>query len=217
MKLLAISVGQPQSVRWEQQEVLTSIFKTPISGSAKVAKENIEGDRQADPSVHGGLDKAVYAYSHDAYLGWQNELGLSSLPFGSLGENLTFDTLDERNIFVGDVFELGTCLLEAVQPRVPCYKLGIKFGSLKVVQTFLDLQRSGVYFRVQREGQIQAGDSLKLVRSEALKASIAELFEFVRNKGVTSKERAAELATLQSLNEKWRKAFVRISQQEGPK
>jgi MOSC domain-containing protein YiiM len=211
LKLLAISVGQPQLVKWQSKEVLTSIYKSPISGPVMVRRENIDGDRQADLTVHGGIDKAIYAYSYDTYPWWQKKLGIDRLEFGALGENLTFDTLDEDQIFVGDVFKLGACELEAVQPRQPCFKLGIKFGDMKIVQTFNDFHRSGVYFRVKKEGTIQAGDSLQLIGSEKIKASISELYQFVKDKGITTKTRAAELAQIQSMNSKWRDKFLRIA------
>jgi MOSC domain-containing protein YiiM len=212
LKLLAICIGQPKTIVWRNQEVLTSIFKTPVEGSVLVKRENIVGDRQSDLSVHGGFDKAIYAYSHDTYSWWEEKLASASLPYGSFGENLTFDHLDETQIFVGDVFEIGSCLLEAVQPRVPCFKLGIKFDDQKVIQYFNEYHRSGVYFRVKREGSIKRGDSLKLLSSETIQASISELFQFVKDKGIISKERASELAKLKSLNDKWRNKFIQISQ-----
>jgi MOSC domain-containing protein YiiM len=212
MKILAVSVGQPTAMRWQGKTVFTSIFKSPISGAARVGKENVEGDRQADLSVHGGFDKAVYAYSHDAYEWWKSELKLDSLPFGAFGENLTIDHLDETQVFAGDVFEVGSCQLEAVQPRVPCFKLGIKFGDQNIIPKFYEFGRCGVYFRVKKEGVIQAGDALKLIGSEKIKAPMSELFQFIKDKGVTSKVRAAELAQIQSLNEKWKNKFLQISQ-----
>lgn len=212
MKILAMSVGLPKEIEWQNKTILTSIYKSPVSGPVEVRKENIQGDRQADLNVHGGLDKAVYAFSHDTYPWWQQTLGVSSLPFGSFGENLTIDRLDETQIFVGDVFEIGTCQLEAVQPRLPCFKLGIKFGDQKIIQTFNDYNRCGVYFRVKKEGMIQAGDALRLIASESIKASIDELFQFVKNRGVTTKTRAIELAKIPSMNMKWRNKFVQLSE-----
>lgn len=211
MKLLAISVGLPQKFEWHNKEVLTSINKTPISGSVLVKKENIEGDQQSDLKVHGGVDKAVYAYAFDTYPSWQKLLGVDSLPFGSLGENLTFDALDESQIFVGDVFEIGTCQIEAVQPRQPCFKLNIKFGRPNMVKVFNDFDRSGVYFRVKKEGIIQAGDSLKLIGQESIKVSIHELFQFTKNRNSISKARAAELSKIPTLTTKWREHLIQHS------
>jgi len=212
MKILAVNVGLPQKIQWQNKEIQTSIYKSPIKGPVMVNAENIEGDRQSDLNVHGGLDKAVYAYSFDTYPWWQRELKIDSLPYGSFGENLTLDALDESQVFVGDIFEVGDCQLEAVQPRVPCFKLGIKFGEQKIIQTFNDYHRCGVYFRVKQPGMIRAGDTMKLIGSETIKASMAELFQFIKDKGVTTKTRAAELAKIQSLNIKWRNKFIQISQ-----
>jgi MOSC domain-containing protein YiiM len=212
MNLLAISVGQPQQVQWQGQDVWTSIFKSPVTGSVEVKSENIVGDRQADLRVHGGLDKAVYAYSFDTYTWWKQKLGLDTLPYGSFGENLTMTTLDETQIFAGDVFEIGSCVLQAVQPRIPCYKLAIRFGNPDIIEMFNDYHRSGVYFRVLTEGRIQAGDSLRVVSSEKIRVSMSELFQFIKDRGVTSKARATEIAQISSLNTKWREKFRRISQ-----
>ncbi len=212
MKILAMSVGLPKEIEWQNKTILTSIYKSPVSGPVEVRKENIQGDRQADLNVHGGLDKAVYAFSHDTYPWWQQTLGVSSLPFGSFGEKLTIDRVEETQRFVGDGFEMGTCQLEAVQPRLPCFKLGIKFGDQKIIQTFNDYNRCGVYFRVKKEGMIQAGDALRLIASESIKASIDELFQFVKNRGVTTKTRAIELAKIPSMNMKWRNKFVQLSE-----
>jgi MOSC domain-containing protein YiiM len=211
MKLLAISVGQPKVVPWQGKEVRTGIFKAPVSHAVRVGKTSLEGDGQADLTVHGGFDKAVYAYSHDAYPWWKKQLGLSELPYGSFGENLTIDRLDEAQVFVGDRFEVGSCVLEAVQPRMPCFKLGIKFGDPRIIQTFYDFRRPGVYFRVLREGTIEAGDELRKVGSEKIPASITELFQFIKDKGVTTPERARELAQIASLNDKWKAKFERIA------
>jgi MOSC domain-containing protein YiiM len=212
MKIISINIGQPVVVNWQGREVITSIFKKPISSAAQVTRHNIEGDRQADLNVHGGVDKAVYAYSYDTYSWWQKELNLEQMPYGSLGENLTIDYLDEENIFVGDLFEVGKCQLQAVQPRIPCYKLGIRFGDQSIIQKFNELHRCGVYFRVKKEGLIRANDAFKLIDSEDIKVSISELFQFIKDKGVTTKSRAKELAQIRSLNEKWRNKFMQISQ-----
>lgn len=211
MKLLSISVGKPKSVIWNKKEVLTSIFKSPIEGLAEVTFLNIVGDKQADLTVHGGADKAIYAFSFDTYDFWQKNLNVAKLPYGSFGENLTIDLMDEKNIFVGDIFQLGSCELQVVQPRFPCFKLGIKFKDMKVIDTFNQQHRPGVYFRVLKEGQIKAGDSLKLISSEKIKASISELYQFWKDKGVTTKERASELTQIKSMNQKWIDKFNKIA------
>ncbi len=212
MEIVAISVGQPQIVQWQDKEIETSIFKSSISGTVKIFKTNIEGDRQSDLKVHGGVDKAVYAYGYDTYSWWEKKLAMGKLPYGTFGENLTLDGLDETKIFVGDVFEIGGCLLEAVQPRQPCFKLAIRLNNREAVQIFNEHDRSGVYFRVKKEGSIQAGDKLKLIWSEKIKASISELFHFYKDKRTMSQARAAELVQIQSLNEKWKSKFSKIAE-----
>lgn len=211
MKLLSVSIGKPKSVIWNKKEVLTSIFKTPIQGEVQVSYLNIEGDKQADLTVHGGVDKAVYAYSYDTYDFWKKALKVQELEYGSMGENLTVDLMDEKNIFVGDIFQLGTCELQVVQPRFPCFKLGIKFDDMKILETFNELHRPGVYFRVVKEGKIKAGDSFKLISSEKIKASIHELYQFWKDKNVTTKERAIELTQIKSMNPKWIEKFNKIA------
>lgn len=209
MQILAISVGQPQVVQWQNKEVETSIFKSPIPGPVKVFKTNIEGDRAADPSVHGGVDKAVYAYGYDTYSWWEKKLGMENLPYGTLGENLTLESLDETRIHVGDVFEVGSCLLEAVQPRQPCFKLAIRLNNVNAAQIFNEYDRCGVYFRVKKEGTVQAGDKLKLVQSEKIKVSINEVFHFYKDKKTMTRTRAQELTQVQSLTEKWKSKFLK--------
>ncbi|MEK6578385.1 MAG: MOSC domain-containing protein [Bdellovibrionota bacterium] len=172
---------------------------------------NIEGDRQADLSVHGGEDKAVYAYSFDTYPKWKEILGLNSLEYGAMGENLTLDHLDETQVCVGDVFELGTCQLEAVQPRFPCFKLALKYNDPSIVQAFNRFLRSGVYFRVRKEGKIETGNELKLTQSEEIKVSIHELFRFYLDHRTVSSERAAEIARVPSLNGYWKEKFIQIA------
>lgn len=211
MKLLAISVGQPKSFDFKGKQISTSIFKDPISGPVQVFKENIEGDRQADLKVHGGADKAVYAYGYDTYPWWQETLNKEQLPYGALGENLTLDRLDEQKIYVGDVFSLGSCELQAVQPRFPCFKLGIRYGDQKIIQTFNRYRRPGVYFRVLKEGRIQAGDSMKLIRSEALRASIDELFAFVMVPDSMTRDRAEAISQIPAMTESFRKKLREFS------
>ena len=211
MKLLSINVGKPQKFIWQEKEVMTSIFKKPTQGACHVNKTNLDGDQQSDLKVHGGIDKAVYAYSYDTYSWWQQELNQSNLEYGAFGENLTVDSLDETNIFVGDIFKVGTCILQVTQPRVPCFKLEIKFQDSKIIEKFINFRRCGVYFRVLKEGNIQTGDSLELTGSEKIKASVRELFQYYTNKSAISKTRAAEIAQIESLSPKWKERFQNIA------
>src|SRR5215813_1019994 len=127
MKLVSICVGRPQELQWRGRSVRTSIFKTPVSGRVRVARENLAGDEQSDLSVHGGKDKAVYGYPAEHYAFWQRELPDFELPWGSFGENFTTEGLLEDEVCVGDRFRVGTAELVVTQPRMPCYKLGVRF------------------------------------------------------------------------------------------
>ena len=175
MKLLAISVGTPRDVQWRGRDVQTSIYKTPVSGRVHVTRHNVEGDRQSDLSVHGGPDKAVYAYPAEHYGFWRRELPDADLPWGAFGENFTTEGLLEDDVLVGDRYRIGTVELVVTQPRMPCYKLAIRFGHPDVVKRFLESRRSGFYLAVDREGDVGAGDAIeRLARSEK-RLSIADV------------------------------------------
>lgn len=158
MRVVSVNVGLPRVVRWNGGEVTTGIFKKPVEGRIPLRRLNLEGDRQADLSVHGGAAKAVYAYPLEHFAFWREELG-DELPFGAFGENLTIDGLPlEQDIAVGDRFRIGTAELIVTQPRLPCYKLGLRFGRRDMVKRFLASRRTGYYLAVGAEGNVGAGD-----------------------------------------------------------
>ncbi|HET9236543.1 MAG TPA: MOSC domain-containing protein [Oligoflexus sp.] len=190
MKIVSIQVGLPKAIEFRGRTITTGIFKNPVNGPVLVEATNLRGDKQADLTVHGGIDKAVYGYSLDAYSWWQQERPQDELQPGAFGENLTIDSLHEDQIFVGDTFEVGTAVLQAVQPRLPCYKLGIKFNDKSVVRTFMESGRPGVYFRVLKVGTIEAGDEFKLTDSDQVKVSILKLFSLYSRTEVDRKELA---------------------------
>ncbi len=162
MRLLSIQAGTPKTIAYKGRDVLTSFFKTPIASPVLVKTFNISGDLQSDLNVHGGRDKAVYAYSADAYAFW-NERYDNIHPYGSLGENLTFNVLNENKILLGDIYQLGDCQLQVSQSRFPCFKLALRFNDPSAVNAFHQLCRPGVYFRVLKEGLINTGEDLKLI------------------------------------------------------
>lgn len=167
MKVVAISVGRPQEVEWRGRRVQTSIFKTPVSRRVHVARDNIDGDQQSDLTVHGGPEKAVYVYPAEHYDFWRRELPEMELPWGAFGENVTTEGLLEDDVWIGDRFRVGTTELVVTQPRMPCYKLGIRFDRPDMVKHFLHSRRSGFYLAVEREGEVGAGDLIeRLARAE---------------------------------------------------
>ena len=176
MNIHSLNVSLPRTIRWRGEEVSTAIFKAPVSGPLRLSMENIEGDRQADLSVHGGSDKALYAYAIEHYDFWRKDLSRDDLAWGMFGENLTVEGgLFEDAIFVGDSFTLGTAKIVAVQPRIPCYKLGIRFGTQRFVKKFALARRYGVYFRVEREGVVAVNDPLKKVGESKIRVSIRDV------------------------------------------
>ena len=162
-RIVSVNIGQPREVPWRGTTVTTSIFKDPVSGPVRVAGVNLDGDRQADLVVHGGPDKAVYVYPAEHYPAWERELG-RSLPWGAFGENLTVSGLPlEDAICIGDRLRAGSAELLVVQPRLPCFKLGIRFNDPGMLRRFLVSGRTGYYLRILSEGDVEAGDSIDLV------------------------------------------------------
>ena len=163
IKLISVNVGLPQGVEWHGKVVRTSIWKKPVAGRVRAATLNLEGDRQSDLSVHGGVYKAVYAYPSEHYSYWRNILPDNDLPWGAFGENFTIEGLLENDVRIGDRFQIGSAEFTVTQPRMPCYKLGIRFNRTDIIKLFLQSKRSGFYFSVLREGEVEAGDPIHRV------------------------------------------------------
>lgn len=189
MKLISIQVGMPKTVMFRGRPISTGIYKYPVSGTRKADKLGLEGDGQADLRVHGGEDKAVYAFSQDAYRSWQDARPEDVMEPGIFGENLTFEHLSEADINIGDTFSLGSVVLQAAQPRFPCFKFGIRMGDSTALQQFLDLDRPGVYFRVLKDGSFQTGDRLLPLARTASRVSILRLFEIYKGADFEDVER----------------------------
>src|SRR3989475_6594029 len=165
MRVVSVNVSLPKTVEWRGRKVTTAIFKEPVEGRVRIRGTGLVGDRQADPSVHGGPTKAVYAYPSEHYPFWRRELGRADLPWGSFGENLTTEGLDEQTLRVGDRMRVGSALLTVTQPRMPCYKLEIRFGRSDMVRRVPARGRSGFYLAVHEEGEGAAGDPVGTVRA----------------------------------------------------
>jgi MOSC domain-containing protein YiiM len=175
MKLVAISVGRPREVQWHGRSVQTSIFKNPVSGRVHVTRFNVDGDEQSDLSVHGGAEKAVYAYPAEHYDFWGRELPDTELPWGALGENFTTEGLTEDEVCIGDRYRVGSVELVVTQPRMPCYKLAIRFGRSDIVKRFLQSRRSGFYLAVEREGEVSAGDPIERFARDERQLTVADV------------------------------------------
>jgi MOSC domain-containing protein YiiM len=176
MNIVSVNVGLPRQVEWHGEVVTTAIFKTAVIGAVAVKAVNLGGDRQADLTVHGGERKAVYAYPSEHYDYWRSEVPGRELSYGAFGENLTTAGVVETEVGPGDLLEIGTAAFTVTVPRVPCYKLGLRFGRLDMVKRFWISRRCGFYLSVLREGDIAAGDRIRLTRLSIERPSIADLF-----------------------------------------
>jgi MOSC domain-containing protein YiiM len=175
MHIISVNVGLPRKVDWKGKRVSTAIFKEPVAGRVVARRLNLDGDRQADLTVHGGEEKAVYVYPAEHYDYWRQELPTTALPWGVFGENLTTAGLLEEAVNVGDQFRIGAALLQATQPRLPCYKLGLKFGREDMVRRFLTGGRYGWYVAVVEEGEIGAGDTIERVHRDPHNLTVADI------------------------------------------
>lgn len=210
MKILSVNVSLPRQIVSDGKTVTTGIFKIPVHRRVKVGKLNLEGDGQADLSVHGGINKAVYCYPAEHYARWRSELPGVDLPCGMFGENLTLEGLLEDGAHIGDRFRMGTAVLMVTQPRLPCYKLGIKFGRDNMPERFLASGRTGFYLSVVEEGELGAGDIIEPVEKEANQISISTILHLYRDqerKDTRQIERILQVTTLPS---GWRKRFLRM-------
>jgi MOSC domain-containing protein YiiM len=175
MKIVSVNASLPRTVRWKNRDVTTGIFKEPVQGPVMARKLDLDGDQQADLTVHGGANKAIYGYPTDHYSFWRTELPGMDLPWGMFGENLSIEGLREDETRIGDRFQVGTALLMATQPRIPCYKLAVKFGRDDILKRFLRSEKSGVYFSVLEEGFIQAGDAVEKIHQDDSGISVTDI------------------------------------------
>ena len=208
MKLISINVGLPVKVKFGNEIVTTGIFKNPVDKRIKIKKLNLEGDRQADLTVHGGLDKAVYSYSSEYYDFWKQEFPDISFNWGMFGENLTTEGLFESQVNIGDVFQIGSSQIAATQPRMPCYKLGVKFGRMDVIKKFLESEKSGIYFKVVKEGEIGVNDTIKLIKKDNNNVTIKNIVEIItkdNKESTTLMERAVKILDLPN---GWKQYFL---------
>ena len=206
VKILSLNVARPKLVVYQGDTINTGIFKQPVSGPVRLRTLNLDGDRQADLSVHGGPNKAVYGYPSEHYPFWREELPDMDLPWGMFGENFTTTGLAEDELHVGDRFQIGSAMVMVRQPRTPCYKLAAKFQRDDILERFLLSGRSGFYFSVEQEGSVEAGDAFKLLERNHDGITIAEinrLFAFDRyNRDLLHKAVATS-----ALPEHWRDLF----------
>ena len=174
MRLISVNAGQPRETRWRGRMVRSAIWKDPLPGRVRVTKLHLEGDRQADPSLHGGGDKAIYVYPSEHYAYWRRTLG--ELAWGSFGENLTTEGLLEDEVRIGDALRIGSAVLEVTQPRTPCMKLAMRLQRPAIVREFSESRRCGFYCSVRLEGDVAAGDAIVWAERASAMPTVTDLF-----------------------------------------
>lgn len=210
MRIVSVNVGLPRLALWHGREVVTGIFKEPVAGRVAVRTLNLDGDRQADLTAHGGVHKAVYAYPSEHYPFWQEELEREDLPWGTFGENLTTEGWLEEEVFLGDLFRAGTAELVVAQPRLPCFKLAVKLGRDDIVERFLESGRSGFYFAVTREGEVGAGDAIERIHEDENRVSIHDTVRlYLDRDGRSDPDLLRRVVRVEALPEFWREHFAK--------
>lgn len=206
MQLLSVNVSQPKAISYRGKTVRTGIFKEPVKGRVMLRRLNLDGDGQGDLNVHGGPDKAVYVYTVEHYDFWARALGRNDFESGQFGENFTVEGMPEERIHIGDVFRVGSALVEVSQPRVPCYKLGLKMGSTRFIKQFLASGRVGFYLRVLEEGEVGAGDEIHRVRAGPEQMTIREIVRlaYFDPENVAGTQKAIRIP---ALSPGWREMF----------
>ena len=207
MKVISVSVGKPQIIQTDNESfVSTAIFKDRVEGRVKVNQFNLEGDRQADLRVHGGWSKSVYVYPYEHYEFWKSELPEIVFENGNFGENLTTGGLLETEVFIGDKIRIGTAEFAVTEPRMPCYKLGIRFGRSDIIRRFLQSRRSGFYLTVLKTGELGAGDSIEILSRDENRVSVTDIVRlYVQDKDDT--ETMSRALKIELLPEGWKEVF----------
>ena len=216
MKLISVNVSKPKPMSFQGKTVLTGIFKQPVEGRVHVSRLNLEGDQQADLSVHGGPHQAVYVYPFEHYASWQQELGRDDFTFGQFGENFTVSGMLENQVCIGDVFRAGSALFQVTQPRVPCFKLVTKMGIPEFPKLFMASARTGFYLRVMEEGDVGAGDPIAQESRNSLGMTVESVFRlaFFDQENVAKLKEAVCIA---SLSPGWQRRFEERLEELGEK
>jgi len=207
MRIVSVNVGLPREIVWKGVTVRTAIFKEPVAGAVAIRGLNLTGDQQADLTVHGGSDKAVYAYPAEHYEYWRKQLPDVSLSWGAFGENLTTDALWEDTLCVGDLLRVGSAVLQVTQPRMPCYKLGLRFNRDDMIKRFLVSGRSGFYFSIVEPGEVSAGSKVEISSRDPNRVTVADVLRLYLNQ-TRDPELIQRAASVHALSLKWKSAVV---------
>jgi MOSC domain-containing protein YiiM len=208
MKVLSVNVGLPRKVLFNGQTITTAIFKDPVKGPVMLRKINLDGDKQADLTVHGGVDKAVYSYPAEHYDYWRKQYPNIDIIWGMFGENFTTEGLMEDTVNIGDQVQIGSAKLVAVQPRMPCYKLGVRFGFMEIIRRFLSSGRPGIYFKVLKQGEVNTGDKIEIIERDKNNVTVKDIVRlYIDRDHVDNIETMRRAIKISALPEGWKYEF----------
>jgi len=214
LQVVSVNVGLPREVAWQGIQVETAIFKDPVDGAVKIGELNLAGDRQADLTVHGGPEKAVYAYPSEHYEYWRKELPKVAFFPGKFGENLTTEGLGEDTLCIGDRLRIGTAVLLVTQPRLPCYKLEVRFGRDDMIKRFLASGRSGFYFSVVESGEVRSGSEIEILSRDANGVTVANIQQLYLGEN-REQELLQRAINVSALPENWKGSLLERSRARG--
>jgi MOSC domain-containing protein YiiM len=208
MKVLSVNVGLPRKVLFNGQTITTAIFKDPVKGPVMLRKINLDGDKQADLTVHGGVDKAVYSYPAEHYDYWHKQYPNIDIIWGMFGENFTTEGLMEDTVNIGDQVQIGSAKLVATQPRMPCYKLGVRFGIMEIIKRFLSSGRPGIYFKVLKQGEVKTDDKIEIIEKDKNNVTVKDIVRLYINRDhVDNIETMRRAIKISALPEGWKYEF----------
>ena len=205
-RLLSVNVGLPRDIAWQGRTVRTAVWKAPVQGPRAVRRLNVDGDAQGDLAGHGGERRAVFVYQMDSYRYWESELRRNDFSYGQFGENFTVEGLPDREVCVGDRYRIGGALFEVTQPRVTCYRVGIRLNEPRMPALLVERRRPGFYFRVLEEGQVEAGDEIVQVGVGPERMSVAEIDALLYLPG-GSRSQLERALRIPALSAGWRGSF----------
>jgi MOSC domain-containing protein YiiM len=218
MKVLSVNVGLPRKVLFNGQTITTAIFKDPVKGPVMLRKINLDGDKQADLTVHGGADKAVYSYPAEHYDYWRKQYPNIDIIWGMFGENFTTEGLMEDTVNIGDQVQIGSAKLVATQPRMPCYKLGVRFGIMEIIRRFLSSGRPGIYFKVLKQGEVKTDDKIEIIEKDKNNVTVKDIVHLYINRDhVDNIEIMRRAIKISALPEGWKYEFQQNIEQLGQK
>src|SRR5208337_1480150 len=212
VRLLSVNVGLPRDIEWQGKTVHTAVWKTPVQGRPMTRRLNVDGDGQGDLAGHGGEHRAVFVYQIEAYRYWQNQLGRNDFTYGQFGENFTVEGLADDEVCIGDRYRVGSALFEVTQPRVTCYRVGIRMNEPQMAALLVSHRKPGFYFRVLQEGEVEAGDEIVKVAAGPERMTVAEIDALLYLTG-HSQEQLDRALRIPALSPGWKMSFQDLLKQ----